>query len=394
MKAKIILKKNEDKRIKNGHLWIFSNEILDVKGNVENGDIVEIYDCRKNYLGEGFYNKNSLISVRVLSRAHIENLYKFFEEKIKSAYNLRKQFYPDRNSFRMVFSESDFLPGLIIDKYNGTYVLQIYSAGIQKNIHTIIEVLRNEYNAKNIFSKNESHFRKLEYLYEEDEIFLGEKREEIIDDGSLKYKINFDRGQKTGFYFDQNDNRFFIERLVKDKTVLDAFCNSGGFGLHAAQAGAKSVTFLDSSAFEIESAKYNFELNGLKNGSYFIEDDVFDYFEKLINQNKKFDVVILDPPAFAKSKSSLPKAKKGYEKLNRLAIQTLNDNGHLVTCSCSYHLKKEEFLQIVNSASVKSEKAIQLFYYNSASMDHPQIPSMEETTYLKFAILKISDFRC
>ena len=389
MKAQIFLKRNEDNRVRSGHLWIFSNEVLEFNDDIENGELVEVYDSRQNFLGEGFFNKNSLIAVRVLSKDKITSLDKYIEEKVKSAYDLRKQLYPVRNSFRLIFSESDFLPGLIIDKYNDTYVLQIYSAGIQKNINIIVNFLKNEFNAKNIFTKNELYFRKLEFLPEEDEIFLGEKGEEIIDDGSIKFKINFEKGHKTGFYFDQNDNRFFLEKIVKDKNILDGFCNSGGFGLHAIKAGAKSVTFLDSSAFEIDSAKYNYKLNKLNSRAYFIVDDVFDYLEKIRAEQKKYDVVVIDPPAFAKSKKNLPKAKKGYEKLNRLAIQCIDDNGYLISSSCSYHLKKDDFIRVINSAAVKSEKNLQLIYYNSASLDHPQVPSMEETTYLKFAVFKL-----
>ena len=391
MKAHIILKKNEDKRIKNGHLWVFSNEILEFKEDIENGELVEVYDFQKNFIGEGFFNKNSLITVRILSRVKIINLTNLIKEKLISAYALRKQLYPSGNSFRLVFSESDFLPGLIVDKYNDTYVLQIYSAGFQKNIDIIINILKHEFNAMNIFTKNESYFRKLEYLPEEDEVFLGIKKEEIINDGSIKYKINFEKGHKTGFYFDQSDNRFFLEKLVKDKSVMDGFCNSGGFGLHSVKSGAKSVTFLDSSAFEMENVKYNYELNKLNCQAYFIVNDVFEYLNKSIVENKKFDIVIIDPPAFAKSKKNLSKAKKGYEKLNRLAIQCVNDNGYLASSSCSHHLKKKDFIQAVNSAAVKSGKILQLIYYNSASLDHPQVPSMEETTYLKFAVFKVSE---
>ena len=389
MKPKIYLNRNEHKRIRNGHLWIFSNEISELKAGIENGELVEVFDSKQNFLGEGFFNKNSLITVRILSRDRIINLEKYLGDKIKSAYDLRKQLYPERNSFRLVFSESDFLPGLIIDKYNDTYVLQIYSAGIQKNIDIIVNILKNELNAKNIFTKNESHFRKLELLPEEDQIFLGEKGDEIIDDGTIKFKINFEKGHKTGFYFDQSDNRIFLEKISKNKNILDAFCNSGGFGLHAISAGADSVAFLDSSAFEIENVKYNFELNKFNSRADFIVDDVFVYLEKIIADQKKYDILVIDPPAFAKSKRNLSKAKKGYEKLNKLALQSVTENGYLVSSSCSHHLKKDEFLQIVNTVAVKSGKTLQLIYYNSASLDHPQIPSMEETTYLKFAVFKV-----
>ncbi|MHB8580613.1 MAG: class I SAM-dependent rRNA methyltransferase [Ignavibacteriaceae bacterium] len=389
MKPKIFLRKNEERRINAGHLWIFSNEIEKLEGTADNGDLVEIFDARNNFIGTGFYNKNSLIAVRLLDKSQIDNFREFVEIKIKDAFALRKLFYPDRNSFRLIFSESDLMPGLIIDKYNDTFVLQIYSAGMQKNIAAVISVLQNEFNAKNIFTKNETYFRTLEGLPEADEIFLGESTSEIIDDGSVKFRIDFQKSHKTGFYFDQCDNRLFIEKFVKGKTVLDAFCNSGGFGLHSAKAGASSVTFVDSSASEIENSKFNFELNNLVNQAEFVVSDVFDYLGKLLPESKKFDVVMIDPPAFAKSKKTLSTAKKGYEKLNRMALQLVSKNGILVTSSCSHHLEKEEFIQIVNSAAVKLQKRIQLINYNGASIDHPVIPAMPETVYLKFAVFRV-----
>ncbi len=386
---KITLKKNEERRIQSGHLWVFSNEIFNIESGAENGDLVELYDSKNNFLGVGFYNKNSLIAVRILSKTKIEDLYFHFKEKLEIAFELRKTFYPSRNSFRLSFSESDFLPGLIIDKYNDTFVLQVYSFGMEKNIEIIIKVLIEDFNAENIFTKNENYFRMLEGLPDKDEIYLGEMNGEIINDGAINYNINFSTGHKTGFYFDQSDNRFFIEKIVKDKTVVDAFCNSGGFGLHAAKAGASSVTFVDSSSNEIENAKNNYELNNFSSNADFIVSDVFVFFDEQIKNNKKFDIVIIDPPAFAKNKKSLPAAKKGYEKLNKLALQIINEGGYLVSSSCSHHLNKEEFIQIINSAAQKSSKKIQLVHFSEASFDHPQIPSMPETTYLKFAVFKV-----
>ena len=389
MKSKVFLKKNEERRINAGHLWVFSNEVDKLEGTADNGDLVEVFDSRNSFIGTGFYNKNSLIAVRLLSKEHIENFREYAETKIGKAFSLRRLIYPERNSFRLIFSESDLMPGLIIDKYNDTYVLQVYSAGIQKNIAAITSVLQNDFNAKNIFTKNETYFRTLEGLPETDEVYLGESTQETIDDGSIQYKIDFQKSHKTGFYFDQSDNRYFIEKIAKGKTVLDAFCNSGGFGLHAAQAGASSVTFVDSSASEIENAKYNFELNKLSANAEFIVSDIFDYMEGLLTQSKKFDVVMIDPPAFAKNKKNLATAKKGYEKLNRLALQLVSSDGILVTSSCSHHLSKEEFIQVINNAAVKLQKRIQLIYYNGASIDHPVIPSMPETVYLKFAVFRV-----
>jgi len=386
---KIFLKKNEERRIALGHLWVFSNEVDKTENGPESGDTVEVYDARNNFLGTGFFNKNSLIAVRMLAHTLISDLKLFFREKMNTAYALRKTLYPNREAFRMVYSESDYLPGLIIDKYNKTYILQVYSAGIEKNLDLIGEILKEDFSAENIFTKHEPYFRKLEGLSETNRTLLGTTQKEIISDGSLNYEIDFEQSQKTGFYFDQSDNRFFIEKISSGKTVLDAFCNSGGFGLHALKAGADEVTFVDSSASEIEKVKKNFELNNLSGKSEFIVYDVFDFLEKEIVNQKKYDLVFVDPPAFAKNKKTLRTAEKGYEKLNKLALQIIRDGGFLVTSSCSFHLKKDEFVSLIVRAAQKSNKTIQLIHFNEASLDHPKLPSMEETSYLKFAVFRI-----
>lgn len=386
---KIILKRNEENRILNGHLWVFSNEIYKIEDDPQSGDIVEVYDAKNNLLGTGFFNKNSLIAIRMLARDLLGNLEVFLRARMKSAYELRKTFYPDREAFRMVFSESDFLPGLIIDKYNKTFVLQIYSAGMEKNLELIKKILLEDFSAENIFTKHDPYFRNLEGLSEENSILLGNADQEIISDGSLNYEIDFSQGQKTGFYFDQSDNRYFIEKISSGKTVLDAFCNSGGFGLHALIAGASAVTFVDSSANEIEKVEKNYELNKLTGKTEFVVYDVFDFLEHEVTNNKKYDLVFVDPPAFAKNKKTLRTAEKGYEKLNRLALQTISSGGFLVTSSCSFHLKKTEFISIIARAAQKANKTIQLIHFNEASLDHPKLPGMEETSYLKFAVFKI-----
>ena len=386
---KIFLKKNEEKRIRNGHLWVFSNEIEKIIGEPGNGDLVEVYDSKEQLLGSGFYNKNSLIAVRLISKLKVVSLQDLFSNRIMNAYDLRKNFYPQRESFRLVFGESDFLPGLIIDKYNSSFVLQVNSFGIQKNIDSIIEILKNEFDAQNIFTKNDFYLRKLEGLPEEDNVYFGSASTEIIDDGSIKYKIDFNESQKTGFYFDQSDNRFFIEKIVKDKTVADIFSNSGGFGLHALKAGAKSVTFVDSSSREIESVKENLSLNNFNIDSKYFVKDAFDFLQETVSSGKKYEVVMLDPPAFAKNKKSLHTAEKGYEKLNKLALLCVKDGGYLVSSSCSYHLQKENFLNCLNRAESKSSKDIQLIHFSGASLDHPRLSAMPETSYLKFAVFKV-----
>lgn len=395
---KVILKKNEERRIKNGHLWVFSNEVDRLESDDENiknidlkidsGELVQVFDSKNNFIGSGFYNPHSLITVRMIESSTEIDLNNLLKDRIIKAASLRKSIYPKRESYRLAFSESDYLPGLIIDKYNDTYVMQIYSSGMQKNIDVVVDVLKNEFAAKNIFTKNESYFRKMEGLPEEDSVYLGEMKDEIIDDGEVKYKVEFSSGQKTGFYFDQCDNREYFGKYCKEKSVLDCFCNSGGFGLHASLNGATSITFVDSSQREIESAKYNFGLNGFSNQNDFVNMDVFDYLQQCIDQNKKFDIINVDPPAFAKNKKTLATAIKGYEKLNRLALQLLNTGGFLFTSSCSFHLKEDEFIGLLQSSANKASKKIQLVYFNNAALDHPSLPAMPETTYLKFALLR------
>jgi 23S rRNA (cytosine1962-C5)-methyltransferase len=391
MNSKLFLKKHEEKRIKLGHLWIFSNEIERVSGEAENGDMIDIFDTKGNFMGTGFFNKNSLISARMLSHEGVSDFYQYSKDKIGKALQLRRLFYDGREAFRLLFSESDFMPGLIIDKYNSTYVLQIYSYGMEKNAHVIADVLKNEFGAKNIFTKNEPHFRRLEGLAETDEIYLGERETETISDGSIQYKIDFTKSQKTGFYFDQTDNRYKIENFVRDKHVVDAFCNSGGFGLHACKAGAASVAFVDSSAVEIESARQNYELNSFTTEAEFAAAEVLEFIIRALNDNRKYDVIMLDPPPFAKSKKNVPAARKGYEKLNKLAMRIISDDGFLITSSCSFHLSREDFLQSVYRGAAKAEKKLQLLYSGGASLDHPRLPAMPETSYLKFTIFKVNN---
>ncbi len=383
--TRVILKKNEEKRVKQGHLWIFSNEILKTEGAPGNGDLVSVIDFRGNFLGAGFYNGNSLIAVRLMSRIPVEDLKGLIEKRILSANEFRKKVYSSRESYRMVFSESDFLPGLIIDRYNNTYILQIYSAGMEKNLDIILNTLRNVFNAERIFTKHDEYFRELEGLSPDNDVYFGAPEKEIIDDGKIRYEIDLLKGQKTGFYFDQCDNREFFGRFCAGRTVLDCFCNCGGFGLHAAANSAQGITFVDSSFAEISNAQRNFALNNLSNKAEFICEDVFDFLERSGREKMRFDIVNLDPPAFAKNRRSLPSAVKGYEKLNRLAMEILIEGGLLFTSSCSHHLKEDRFIDILKNASIKAGREIRQFCFNSASMDHPRLPAMEETMYLKFA---------
>ncbi len=387
---KVILKKNEERRVNLGHLWIFSNEIKEILGDTESGDIVEVYDSRNNFIGSGFYNKSSLISVRILGNQKDLNFSQLLKERILNANELRKIFYPNRKSYRLVFSESDYLPGLIIDKYNNTFVLQIHSFGMNNYLDEIVDILKEEFSADNIFTDSDEYFRKLEGLDSNQSILFGSNSiKEIISDGTIKYSIDFDKTQKTGFFFDQCDNRDFFGKLCFNKSVLDVFCNSGGFGLHAAFNKAKNISFVDSSLTELQNVKRNFHLNNLENEVSFFESDAFEFLQRINEKEEKFDIINIDPPAFAKNKKSLHAAIKGYEKINAFAMQSVKKNGLFSTSSCSHHLDESEFLKMILKASVKANRKIQLIYNNGAALDHPSLPSMDETKYLKFAVFKL-----
>lgn len=389
MPGEIKLNKFEERRLHSGHQWVFSNEISEITGTPETGDIVNIFSAGGAFIASGFYNKNSLIACRVISYTPIKDLKELFSTKLHAAFNLRTSCYPHRNSFRMVFSESDFLPGLIIDKYNNTFVLQVNSAGTDKHLEIIASLLVSEFNAECVITKNESYFRSLEGLDENDRLLFGSPTPQIIDDGIVKYEIDFTEGQKTGFYFDQCDNREFASKFTARTTVLDGFCNSGGFGLHALLNGASKVDFVDSSAVEIEKVKQNIELNKISTVCGLFVRDVADFLNEKAKAGYKYGVVMVDPPAFAKQKKNLNQAKQGYLRLNKLALRCVENNGFLVTSSCSYHLPQKEFLEIVNDAAIKEGCSLQLIKYNGASLDHPSIPAMQETTYLKFAVFKV-----
>lgn len=385
----IFLKKNEDRRIRKGHLWAFSNEIEEPERQPVNGEAVKVFDSYNNFICNAFYNKNSLIVLRALDKDNKFDFYSYAKEKILSAYQLRKSLYPNRNSYRLVYSEGDFLPGLVIDKYNDTYVMQVHSCGMEKNIGDVVEILKKDLGAVNIFTKNEEYFRTLEGLPADQTVYLGEMSEEIISDGTVKYKVNFENAHKTGFYFDQCDNRDFVNRIAEGKTFLDCFCNSGGFGLHAAKAGAASVTFVDSSQDVLNTAKSNYELNELTVPSEYFTEDVFDYLEKCKAENRKFQIVNVDPPAFAKTKKNLENAIKGYERLSRLAVDAVEPGGFLIFSSCSFHLKEFTFFEVIRNGSLKAGRKLQLIYNNQAALDHPTLPMMDETVYLKFAVFRV-----
>ncbi|HMS66406.1 MAG TPA: class I SAM-dependent rRNA methyltransferase [Ignavibacteria bacterium] len=390
---KVYLKKNEDRRLLIGHQWIFSNEIEKVEDIQNNGEVAELYSGANKFLGKGFYNKNSLIAYRHISDRDEPIDKAFLFKRISMANSLRKKNESCGNTYRMVNSESDFLPGLIIDKFEDKYSFQIFSAGMNEFSHIIKEILIENFKAVLIVEKNNNDLRLLEGLEKNEGIVYDitgkeDKTFETEIDG-LKYKIDLLNGQKTGFYLDQAGSRVLIRKYMNERyKVLDLFCNEGGFALNAAYSGANDITAVDSSEHSIESAKYNAKLNKYENIKFECKD-VFDYMNEVFQTTEKFDFIILDPPSFTKSKKNLIPALKGYIELNSKAMRLLKPNSLLYTFSCSHHINNQNFEDVIVKSSIEAHRRIQIIESSNCSFDHPVLLQMNETKYLKGYLLRV-----
>ncbi len=389
----LYLKPKEHRRLFKGHLWSFSNELQSLPKNITAGETVKLYTHDKQFIGTGFYNPNSLISFRLLSRTGEIPDDEFFRKKILNALDLRKKFYPeeDTNAFRLVHGESDGLPGLVIDRFNSAFVLQAFSAGMDRHLPLICNVLAGLFTPSSIVLRNESILRELEGLPLHKKVVHGLEKDtvQIIHDTGLQYKINLLEGHKTGFFLDQRDNRRMIRRLAGKAETLDVFANDGGFGLNALYGGAASATMVDISHDALKRAEENTQLNKLSNYAL-IQGDAFEVMNRLIEERQSYDLVILDPPSFTKSRKNLPSALHAYKKLNRLGLQLVKHGGFLATASCSRHVSEDDFLETIRQASAPIKKQLRLVFRNSQPADHPVLLSMPETHYLKFACFYIS----
>lgn len=388
MNKRVILRKNEDGRLLNGHQWIFSNEVKSVEGNPEAGDAVALHRHDGKFLGIGLYHPHSLICFRLLSREQEELTFAFFERRITRALELRKRLYPSSETFRLVHGEGDFLPGLIIDKYNEFLAVQTLSFGMDRRLTLICDVLESVLHPKAIVERNESPLRALEQLPPRKGVLRGTPDQTIITEYGVKFKIDLLTGQKTGIFLDQRENRKAVRRYVRDARVLDCFCNEGGFSLNAAEGGARTVEGYDASETAIAKAAVNATINHRENVTFGVAD-IFDHLKQAVAGGKRYDVVILDPPSFARSKKTVATALKGYKEINGNALRLIEPGGFLVTASCSHHVSEEAFFQAVESAARAAGRTIQLLDSAGAGPDHPVVPSMPETRYLKFGIFAV-----
>ena len=386
----IVLRKGRLGKHKHDHPWIYKQQILKTDPPVKPGHIVSVLDSDGKFLGKGYYNPHSEISVRILNFKNEPIDRKFFEDRIKIAFNKREDILKYTNACRVVFSEADGLPGLIVDIYNDTVVFQILTLGMDKFKSLITECVKEVLKPKYLCEKSVSPFRKIEGL-EDTAMWWGESGKEIVEifEGRAKFFVDIDKGHKTGFYLDQRNSRKTLEGISKNKKVLDLFCYTGAFSITAALFGAKAVTGVDIKNEWLELARKNAELNGVGGKIGFVKGDAFSVLKDLLNSGEKFDIIIVDPPSFLKSKESLISASKGYKELNLEAMKMLNEAGVLATFSCSHSMLNEVFSNLIKEAASGSGKKITILKRCHQAEDHPIVKAIPETEYLKGYFLKI-----
>ncbi len=389
--ANVVLNKKIAPRVYNGHPWIYGNEIDHIDGDYEAGDIVDVDYHDRSFCGKGYINPKSQITVRLLTRRQETIDAAFFHRKILQAWQYRQKLGYIENC-RLVFGESDDLPALIIDKFNDYFVIQTMSLGIERWKDAIIAAIEDIFHPKGIYERNDVPVRELEGL-EQQKGFLSNPFETkiIINENGLKFQVDLENGQKTGFFLDQHDNRRAIAPIVKGADVLGAFTYTGTFEIHAAHYGAKSVLGLDISENAVKQANYNAQLNGLENICHFECVNAFDNLKTWSKEGKSYDVVMLDPPAFTKSRSNIQKAVSGYKEINLRGMKLIRNGGFLVTSSCTNLVSPELFMQTVEAAAHDAKKRIRQVTFQPQAADHPILPNIENTHYLKFLIAEITD---
>ena len=397
--ATVTLKKGEGRTLKAGGAWIYDNEIESVVGSFEDGDIVLVHDFDGYPMGRGFINRNSKIRVRMMTRnIHQEIDEEFLRMRVQNAWDYRKKTV-DTGSCRVIFGEADCLPGLVVDKFSDVLVVQSLALGIDRMKETIVRLLKEVLAAdgvivRGVYERSDAKVREQEGM-ERTKGFIGEEFDtlvEIVENG-VKYQVDVKDGQKTGFFLDQKYNRLAIQKLCRNAKVLDCFTHTGSFALNAGIAGAESVLGVDASQLAVDQATANAKLNGMDDRVKFICEDVFELLPELEERGEKFDVVILDPPAFTKSRSSVKNAVKGYREINLRAMKLVKDGGFLATCSCSHFMTYELFTQTIGQAARNVHKRLRQVEYRTQAPDHPILWANEESYYLKFYIFQVCSER-
>ena len=395
--ARAVLKKKEGRTLKAGGLWVYDNEIDRVEGDFENGDILTVEDFDGYFMGYGFISLSSKIRIRVLARRKEDLITPaFLKERVRAAWEYRKHVI-DTSSCRVIFGEADFLPGLTVDKYEDVLVVESLALGSERIkgyvLTALAEVLSEDgIKVRGIYERSDAKVREKEGL----ERFRGFLTEPFdtkvpITENGIRYKVDVENGQKTGFFLDQKDNRRAIHKICRGADVLDCFTHTGSFGLNAAAAGASHVLSVDASDLAIEQARENASLNGLEKIVDYQVADVFELLPALAAQKKLYDVVILDPPAFTKSRNSIKAAARGYREINLRGMKLVRDGGFLVTCSCSHFMDPDLFAKTIGEAARDARKRLRQVEFRTQAPDHPILWASDESYYLKFYIFQVTD---
>ena len=391
------LKKGEGRTLKAGGMWVYDNEIASTMGEIVDGGLVEVHDFDGYFMGIGYINRRSKITVRMMSRRTREIDRAFIEQRVRACVDYRKHTV-DMSSCRLIFGEADFLPGIVIDKFSDVLVVESLALGIDRFKPLIVELLKQVLKEegmpiRGVYERSDAKVRLQEGM-ERFKGFIGEEfdtKVSIVENG-VKYMVDVKDGQKTGFFLDQKYNRAAIRPMCKDAKVLDCFTHTGSFALNAGMAGAKSVLGVDASELGVAQATENAALNGLSDRVSFICEDVFELLPRLEKEGELFDVVILDPPAFTKSRNSIKNAVKGYREINLRAMKLVKNGGYLATCSCSHFMNPELFSKTIGEAAANVHKRLRQIEYKTQSPDHPILWSRdEESLYLKFYIFQVWD---
>jgi len=388
--ARVILKANRKPRIEAGHPWVFASEIESAQGSYAGGDIVEVANHSGRFIGKGYINDASAITVRLLTNQDEEIDERFFRSRIEKAIRYREMVVKDTDSYRLINAEADFLPALIVDRYANYLVVQILSLGMERWKETIVRLLIELVQPAGIYERSDVPVRRLEGLEEKKGFLKGPfdtKVTATIDGVSLRADVA--EGQKTGLFLDQRENYRALESLSTGREVLNCFSYVGGFGLFALSYGAGSVLHIDISERAIEGARENSARNDFEMRSAFRTGNAFDELRGIVESGRRFDMVVLDPPAFVKDRKSLNSALGGYKEINLRGMKLLREGGVLVTCSCSHHLRRDEFEEMLRSAAYDAKRKVRLIKALSQASDHPTLLAAKETDYLKCLILEV-----
>ena len=397
MSAIVTLKKGEGRTIKAGGAWIFDNEIDTITGRFKNGEVVTVHDFDGYPMGKGFINQNSKIRIRMMTRKPDQEIDEsFLKMRVKNAWEYRKKTV-DTSSCRIIFGEADFLPGLVIDKYEDVLVVECLALGMEQFKETIVNFLKeilaeDGIKIRGVYERSDANERTKEGLSKV-KGFIGDAFDtnvEIVENG-VHYMVDVANGQKTGFFLDQKYNRLAMQRICKGKKVLDCFTHMGTFALNAGIVGAADVTGLDISEYAVSQAEANARLNHLENTVHFRQANVLDELPKLAQAGEKYDVVILDPPAFTKSREATKNAIKGYREINMKGLKLVKDGGYLATCSCSHFMTQDLLAKTVKEAAKATHKRLRQVEFRTQAPDHPILWAADESYYLKFFIFQVVD---